>query len=117
MAVTLKSALLTVCVKLLETLGPKLSSPEYTAVIVVCDPAESVVVLKMATPEPFKSLVPKVVAPSLKVTVPVGVPPVPVTVAVNVTESPYIEGVPDVMIVVIDDGPEVTFNTPAVPLK
>ena len=39
--------------------------------------------------------VPSVVAPSLKVTVPVGVPPVEVTVAVNVTAAPNVEGFRD----------------------
>ena len=41
--------------------------------------------LKVATP-PDKVLVPSVVAPSLNVTVPVGVPADPVTVAVKVTD-------------------------------
>jgi len=36
--------------------------------------------------------VPRVEEPSLKVTVPVGVPPLEVTVAVNVTEAPYVDG-------------------------
>ena len=37
---------------------------------------------------PPSAPVPSVVAPSLKVTMPVGVPPVPLTVAVKVTPSP-----------------------------
>ena len=45
----------------------------------------------VATPEPLSVGVPRVVAPSLKVTVPVGVP-VPVTVAVNVTDWPKTDG-------------------------
>jgi hypothetical protein len=39
--------------------------------------------------------VPSVVLPSLKVTVPVGVPPETVTVAVNVTDWPTEEGLTD----------------------
>ena len=46
----------------------------------------------VATPEPFKTPDPMVLALSLKVTDPVGVPPVPVTVAVKVTVLPYVEG-------------------------
>lgn len=45
----------------------------------------------MAVP-PDKVPVPRVVAPSLNVTVPVGVPPVLVTVAVKVTKPPYVDG-------------------------
>src|ERR1051326_6871402 len=51
-------------------------------------------VLKVAEPE-LNVPVPRVVAPSLKVTVPVGVPlpgAVAVTVAVNVTDWPETEG-------------------------
>ena len=39
--------------------------------------------------------VPSVVAPPLKVTVPVGVPPVEVTVAVKVTAAPNVDGFRD----------------------
>ena len=39
--------------------------------------------------------VPSVVVPSLKVTVPVGVPPVEVTVAVKVTAAPKVDGFRD----------------------
>jgi len=51
------------------------------------------------------------------VTVPVGggVPPDPVTVAVKVTEDPYVEGVPEVVSVVVVVGPLATVSTPAVP--
>jgi len=45
--------------------------------------------VKLATPLPFSVPVPSVVAPSMKVTVPVGVPEVlDVIVAVNVTGEP-----------------------------
>jgi hypothetical protein len=46
---------------------------------------------KVATPL-LSALVPSVVLPSLKVTVPVGVAEVPVTVAVNVTDWPESDG-------------------------
>jgi len=46
----------------------------------------------MAVPEARDTALQSVVAPSLKVTVPVGVPLVPPTVAVNVTESPVFDG-------------------------
>ena len=83
-----------------DVLVVKLPSPPYTAVIEWGDPLrESVVVLKVATPEPFSVPVPSVVAPSLKVTVPVGVPveegELSVTVAVNVTDAPEQDGLAD----------------------
>jgi hypothetical protein len=63
---------------------------------------ESADVLNVATPDPFKVPVPIVAAPSLNVTVPVGVPGDPVTVAVNVTDWPYVEGLgEDVTLVVV----------------
>lgn len=55
-------------------------------------PIESEEVENVATPLPFKALVPNEVVPSMNVTEPVGVPPVPVTVAVNVTDAPAAEG-------------------------
>src|SRR5258708_8209569 len=45
--------------------------------------------LNVATAETFNVTVPKDDAQSLKVTVPVGVPPTDVTVAVKVTDCPY----------------------------
>ena len=64
----------------------KFVSPPYTAVI-ECVAAARLLVLKVATPEPLRLPVPRVAAPSLKVTVPVGVrvPVDGVTVAENVT--------------------------------
>jgi len=60
--------------------------------VIECVPAVRVEVVKVATWEPDTVLrvpVPRAVAPSLKVTVPVGgVAPVVVTVAVKVTEVP-----------------------------
>ena len=83
-----------------DVLVVKLPSPPYTAVIEWGDPLkESVAVLNVATLEPFSVPVPSVVAPSLKVTVPVGVPveegELSVTVAVNVTEAPEQDGLAD----------------------
>jgi hypothetical protein len=46
-------------------------------------------------PEALSAPVPSVVAPSLKVTVPVGVPAVEVAVAVNVTDCPNLLGFSD----------------------
>ena len=42
--------------------------------MIECDPTDSVEVLKVATPLLLSVPVPRVVEPSLKVTVPVGVP-------------------------------------------
>ncbi len=59
---------------------------------------ESDEVLKVATPDPFKVPVPSVAAPSLKVTVPVGVPEpgaTAATVAMNVTDWLNTEGFAD----------------------
>lgn len=56
---------------------------------------ERVEVAKVATPEPFSVPVPSVVAPSLNVTLPVGVPEPgaeTVTVAVKVTDCPKTDG-------------------------
>src|SRR5258708_29333980 len=56
-------------------------------------PPARVAMLNVASPAPCNVADPIVAAPSLKVTVPVGMPdPVDVTVAVNVTACPNIEG-------------------------
>jgi hypothetical protein len=84
----------TVCVRMLDVLVLKLPSPPYTAVI-ECEPTLRVLVANVATPEPSSVPVPTVVAPSLKVTVPVGIPEpgaLAVTVAVKVTDCPNEEG-------------------------
>src|SRR5262249_22550987 len=75
----------TVWVSGAEVLGLKLLSPPYTAVIEWL-PTASALVENVAGRLPWRVRVPSVVEPSLKVTVPVGVPPVLVTVAVNVTD-------------------------------
>ena len=60
------------------------------------EPALSDEVAKVATPEVLRVPVPSVVVPSLKVTVPVGVPEPPlVTVAVNVMDWPKAAGFGD----------------------
>src|SRR5665213_3110453 len=74
----------TTCTNDAELLTLLLASPEYVAVI-ECGEAAA---LSEATPrlawnEPFTATVPSRLAPSKKLTVPVG--PTPVTVAVNVT--------------------------------
>jgi hypothetical protein len=75
---------LTVCESTAEVLPLKFESPPYTTVI-ECGPTDNDEVARLARPlvsEPF----PSVFAPSLKVTVPVGVPELfGVTVAVKVT--------------------------------
>ena len=93
---------LTVCVSGDDVLAELLPSPPYTTVI-ACAPAISAPIAKVATPAPFSVPVPNVVAPSLKVTVPVGVVPAPLTVAVKVTLwlSALGLGVDDSVVVVI----------------
>ena len=69
----------------------------------VCDPAVSVDIAKVATPDPFKVTEPRVVDPSLNVTVPEGVPApgaVALTVAVKVTDWPGDDGFNDEVIAV-----------------
>jgi hypothetical protein len=56
-----------------------------------CVPSDSPEVLNVALPL-LSVLVPSVVEPFLKVTVPVGVPPLDVTVAVKVTDWPDFDG-------------------------
>ena len=58
-------------------------------------PVESAEVVNVACPEPFSVPVPRVVEPSRKLTVPVGMPEpgeLAVTVAVSVTDWPEITG-------------------------
>ena len=84
----------TVCVSLEEVLPLKFASPPYDALI-EWEPTASVLVTNVAWPEPFRVPVPRVLEPSLKVTVPVGVPApglFAVTVAVKVTDCPDTDG-------------------------
>jgi hypothetical protein len=61
--------------------------------VIVWLPTARVVVLNAACPLPFTATFDaSVVAPSLNVTVPVGVPAADVTVAANVTDCPEVDG-------------------------
>ena len=82
---------LTVCVTGGEVLVVKFPSPLYTAVRLWV-PTLNDEIGNVATPEAFSVTVPRVVAPSLNVTVPVGVPIEEVTIDVNVTAWPYVDG-------------------------
>jgi hypothetical protein len=83
-----------VSVSAADVLAAKLASPPYAALI-ECDPAASEEVANVPTPEALSVPVPSTVAPSLNVTVPVGVLVLPAafdTVAVNVTCCPVVIG-------------------------
>jgi hypothetical protein len=85
------AAFVTVSVSTAEVLPVKFASPPYTAVI-ECDPTASVDVVNVALP-PLSVPVPSTLVPSLKVTIPVGVPEVAgLTVAVKVTAWPNTDG-------------------------
>jgi hypothetical protein len=75
-------------------------------------PADSAVVVKLAMPELFKVPMPRLMAPSLKTTIPVGMPPLPLTVAVKVTPLPasagFCEDVTDVVLGPIDGAADST---------
>jgi hypothetical protein len=64
-------------------------------------PADSELTLYVATPEAFSALVLRLLLPSKKSTVPVGVPPLPLTVAVNVTGLPASAGFCEEVTVVV----------------
>src|SRR5205809_727354 len=84
----------TVCVSLGDVLTLKFASPPYDALI-EWEPTASVLVTNVAWPEPFRVPVPRVLVPSLTVTVPVGVPApgaLAVTGAVQVTGCPDADG-------------------------
>lgn len=81
----------------------KFESPLYTAVM-MCDPAASELVLHVALPLAGNAGEHRVVGPSAKVTVPVGVPDpgaVTDTVAVNVTACPTVEGFTELVTLVL----------------
>jgi hypothetical protein len=90
---------LMVCDSVALVLLPKFASPLYVAVI-GCTATVQLELLKVALPLPFNNAVPKVVPPSLKVTVPVGVP-LAVTVAVNVTDCPNTPALAELATVVV----------------
>ena len=81
---------MTVCVSIL-LLPRKFGSPPWLAVMVWL-PTVSVDVVNVACPLLSSEAVPRVLAPSVKVTVPVGVPPLPFTVAAKVTGWPNVLG-------------------------
>jgi len=63
--------------------------------VILCVPVDSVEVVRAATP-PLSVRAPNFVVPSMKLTVPTGVPVVvDFTVAVNVTVSPEVDGFAD----------------------
>src|SRR5687767_1506721 len=74
-------------------------SPPYTALI-ACEPTLNDDVTSVATP-PLRAPVASVVPPSLKSTVPLGIPPEPATVAVNVTDCANVEGLGELLSVVV----------------
>jgi hypothetical protein len=78
---------LTDCVNTDDALPAYTRSPPKIAVIEWL-PAASALVLNVAWPLPLSEPVPSIVAPSIKVTVPVGVMIRPLTLAVNVTDWP-----------------------------
>src|SRR6185312_2849179 len=70
----------------------------------LCEPALSVDVLKVAVLLDSRAVLPNCAAPSKKVTLPVGtVDPVTATVAVNVTDVPAGAGFSELVTVVVDD--------------
>src|SRR5438132_316808 len=83
------------CVRLPDVLVVKLPSPLYEAAI-LCAPATRQGVVKVATPVPELTMpMPISLLPSVKVTVPVGLPlagDTGRTVAVNVTATPRFAG-------------------------
>jgi hypothetical protein len=96
-------ALFTVSLDAADVLVLKLLSPPYTAVIEWV-PTASRAVVNVAWRAAFTVPVPRVVVPSKKVTVPVGVPApgaLAVTVAVNVTARPKTELVGEAAVVVV----------------
>src|SRR5437867_146205 len=96
----------TVCVSLGDVLPLKFASPPYDAVI-EWEPTASVLVTNVAWPEPSRVPVPSALGPSLKVTVPVGMPAPAVlafTVAVKVTGCPDTEGLAEEVTPVVVPG-------------
>ena len=88
--VTVVLTFLTVCVSNVLVLGLKLESPPYDAII-ECVPSKNEE-LDNVHELPESVQLPRVLVPSMKFTVPVGVPLVLVTFAINVTDWPKTEG-------------------------
>ena len=101
--VVLRVAELTTCgVPPSSPLLPSQAEVPVKVAVMVCVPTASVEVEKEAWPAPSTvTLEARTVAPSVKVTVPVGTPPVPATVAVNVTDWPDVDGFGDEVRVVV----------------
>ena len=76
----------TVCASAGDVLGFRFVPPEYIATM-ECEPATRLETVMEAAP-PVRPATPKVLAPSMNVTEPVGVPLALVTTAVNVTAWP-----------------------------
>jgi hypothetical protein len=92
----------TVCESTADILVVKFVSPAYTAEMAWL-PSARALVLKLALP-PLNATSPRVLAPSLNVTVPVGVPEpgaAALTVAVNVTVCPKTDGLAEETTVVL----------------
>lgn len=68
--------------------------------MIECVPTLNAEVLYVVCP-PDRVPVPRVVDPSLNVTVPVGVPPIPLTWAVKVTDAPEVDGFSEEVTVVV----------------
>ena len=80
------------------------AAPVKVAVMVWL-PTANAVVLNDAWPEPFTvTFDAKTVAPSVKVTVPTGMPPLEVVVEVKVTDWPKVEGFGEEVAVVVVAG-------------
>ena len=69
--------------------------------MIECEPRDNPEVLRLACPLEFRLRDPRLVVPSRKVTVPVGVPAAAVTVAVKVTVCPLVDGLREDMSVVV----------------
>ena len=93
------AAMVMVCVSAGEVLAALPALPPYTAVI-EWPPTVSTVVVRAALPPLKVTGAPRLAAPSMNCTVPVGV--LPVTVAVKVTDWPTVEGLSEETTVVLD---------------
>jgi len=90
-SVVVVAFLFTTCVTVFDVAVVKFASPLYVAVM-SCEPAVSVDVVNVAVfgEPPLSEPVPRVVVPSMNVTVPVAF--MVLSVAVKVTESPTLDG-------------------------
>ena len=96
-------AAFTVRLKAVDVAVMKLLSPAYTAVTMCC-PCVSAEVWSVARPLLSSVPVPRVVEPSMNVTVPVGVPPpgaIALTTAANVVAWPAVAGLGEALTVTV----------------